>query len=687
MVSRNSLAYVLIALFIISIPTPSESQQGGWIENAASDGVRPRLDAGSIAAFMAKKSGPFTFPPPYNTLAVRLTDPLDCGGQDCVNSVGYAYWRNINNHVGSPTMFIFLGLDQHRGGHGPVLVTLNKATRKLTKRQLLDPNNPVTSKWGPQDGMGWYFSATLPNALYIFNTDLQQRDRQLHRYDVVTRSLTTVFDISDDFGVEKFITQAHSSNDDKFHSATLACQSPGCSDGAHTAAATAEEMGCLVYDETAAAFSYFPREGDGSFDECQIDKSGRWLLIKENRRDEPQPSGRLFTKVDNRIVDLQTGTAMRLPFGSDPGSLLNAMGHSDNGFGYVLGTGLSDLPGAVRLWKLDGDSIDASIVYFDHHEIAGAGGHFSHSNARSDTPEKQHACASNGIRGWDDIGQQLGPHPRSDEIVCFRLDGSLDVLVVAPSMASVDAPGGGDSYLKQPKGNLDVTGSYFVWTANLFGNRLDAFLVQVPSQALVGGAAAGPVSDPWRSDDIGAVGAEGSASSSNGAFTVHGAGADIFFGADAFHYVYQPLSGNGQIIAQVGSLQNNHEDDPDVQHDWWEKAGIMIRESTDPGAPNAFLLISRSHGAAFQWRQTPAGETFTTSVADISAPYWIKLTRKGNVFSAFLSKDGKVWGKAVAVGTIPMASKVFVGLALTSHDETTTTLATFDRVTVGPITK
>jgi regulation of enolase protein 1 (concanavalin A-like superfamily) len=94
-------------------------------------------------------------------------------------------------------------------------------------------------------------------------------------------------------------------------------------------------------------------------------------------------------------------------------------------------------------------------------------------------------------------------------------------------------------------------------------------------------------------------------------------------------------------------------------------AGVMVRESLD-----AALRVS------------PAG-----ALSNISAPCWIKLTRKGNVFSAFLSKDGKVWGKAVAVDTIPMASNVFVGLALTSHDETTTTLATFDRVTVGPITK
>ena len=75
----------------------------------------------------------------------------------------------------------------------------------------------------------------------------------------------------------------------------------------------------------------------------------------------------------------------------------------------------------------------------------------------------------------------------ADEIVCFSLDanrnsdGSLDVLVVGQVMTDLFASGGGpDDYAKRPKGNLDVTGRYFVWTTNLGGNRLDAFIVKIP---------------------------------------------------------------------------------------------------------------------------------------------------------------------------------------------------------------
>ena len=43
----------------------------------------------------------------------------------------------------------------------------------------------------------------------------------------------------------------------------------------------------------------------------------------------------------------------------------------------------------------------------------------------------------------------------------------MQTLVVAPNMSDLNAAGGGsDDYSKLPKGNIDVTGEYFVWTAN-----------------------------------------------------------------------------------------------------------------------------------------------------------------------------------------------------------------------------
>ena len=107
---------------------------GGFVEKAGDQTYRARFTPSQIASFLPPGGAPgrFTFPAPYNSQAVRLTGAADCnGGQDCVRYVGYSYWRNINAHAGSSTMFIVLGLDRDRGGAGPSLITYNKVTDEV----------------------------------------------------------------------------------------------------------------------------------------------------------------------------------------------------------------------------------------------------------------------------------------------------------------------------------------------------------------------------------------------------------------------------------------------------------------------------------------------------------------------------------------------------------------------------
>src|SRR5688572_15139625 len=142
-------------------------------------------------------------------------------------------------------------------------------------------------------------------------------------------------------------------------------------------------------------------------------------------------------------------------------------------------------PGAVRVWRFDmnlrggqpaAEHGQGTLVYQLSSWDSGLG-HVAHGNSRAGTPlDQQVACASNANRK---------AIARVNEIVCFRLDGSLDALVVAPNMSDLNAAGGGsDDYLKMPKGNLDVTGEYFIWTANAGSGRLDAFIVRVPLEQL-----------------------------------------------------------------------------------------------------------------------------------------------------------------------------------------------------------
>src|SRR5436190_16631710 len=82
---------------------------GGFIAKSYDAPDRPRLTASQIQSFLPAGRGKFTFPAPYNTTGVRVTIPGDCGGGDCVDYVGYSYWKNMNNHQNSDTMYIVLG--------------------------------------------------------------------------------------------------------------------------------------------------------------------------------------------------------------------------------------------------------------------------------------------------------------------------------------------------------------------------------------------------------------------------------------------------------------------------------------------------------------------------------------------------------------------------------------------------
>ena len=414
---------------------------GGFLEPDDSTAIRPALTPSQIQSMLPVR-GPFTFPAPYSTQGIRLTNSADCGGADCVSHVGYSYWRNINNHVGSDSMLIFLGLDRARGGGGPTLFRYDKVTDVVTVLgPLFDPESALSFN----SGEGWYFSATRPTSLYI--TD----GADFLRMDVLTRQLELVFNVSGQFGDETSVWQPHSSNDDRVHSATLLVKETG--DG----------LGCLVYREDLHQLTFFPKTGE--FDECQIDKSGRWLLIKEQVDD--------LQGVDNVIVDLQTGT-QKVLLDED-----GAGGHSDNGFGYMVAAdNWYDAPNAYRLWKFADDPLVGTLVYTGGDWSIDAPGHVSHANARPDlSPEEQFVCGA---------GSSRESAPRANEIVCFRMDGARNALVVAPVMTNLDAAGGDDDYGKSPLGNLDVTGQYFIWTSNLGGDRLDAFIVKVPTHLLSG---------------------------------------------------------------------------------------------------------------------------------------------------------------------------------------------------------
>ncbi len=126
------------------------------------------------------------------------------------------------------------------------------------------------------------------------------------------------------------------------------------------------------------------------------------------------------------------------------------------------------------------------------------------------------------------------------------------------------------------------------------------------------------------------------------------------------------------VIARVATIGNTNS---------WAKGGVMIRETLAASSRHAMMVLTPGNGLAFQRRLTTGGFTTNTQGPIVAAPYWVKIVRLGNTLSGFASTDGVTW-TLVGSDTVVMASSVFVGLPLSSHNASALCTATFDSTAV-----
>jgi outer membrane protein assembly factor BamB len=227
---------------------------------------------------------------------------------------------------------------------------------------------------------------------------------------------------------------------------------------------------------------------------------------------------------------------------------------------------------------------------------------------------------------------------------------------------------------------LNMTGPLLAGFAITSHNQGTASAVTLDSVAVSAGEVAPPGACPsaWNCADIGQVApAPGGQDLASGTWTIQGGGGDIWGTADDnFHFVWQSLAADGSISAQITSQSNT---DP------WAKAGLMMRASTDPGAPYYAVFATPSNGVAVQWRSAQTGTTSQVTTAG-TVPTYLEITRTGTTFSAYTSPDGTTW-TAVPGSTQSLANltgTLLRGFAVTSHNTAEIGTAVFDTVQVTP---
>jgi hypothetical protein len=185
----------------------------------------------------------------------------------------------------------------------------------------------------------------------------------------------------------------------------------------------------------------------------------------------------------------------------------------------------------------------------------------------------------------------------------------------------------------------------------------------------------------WRDGDVGTVSMAGTGfftptldMGNPGTFELIGYGPYINESGERFHFTYQEMRGDFDVIARKAS--------------WSEstgsiaQAGLMVREKLTAGSRMVRVLfqgnVDSGNTPYFKWRaleDNPAAYNFGLSTPGAK----IRLVRKGDTFYGYVWYNDN-W-KEIYSATITMSSDVYVGLAASSNSSTTPLSVKFDEVT------
>ena len=167
-------------------------------------------------------------------------------------------------------------------------------------------------------------------------------------------------------------------------------------------------------------------------------------------------------------------------------------------------------------------------------------------------------------------------------------------------------------------------------------------------------------------------------------YTIACEGSDIWGYADGFTFAYEMKTNDFDVVVRQKNIKHTSNS---------AKGGLMIRETLDANSRNWCIVndplssdgIQAPDGTGMganaiecNTRVTTGGDTagwdFNRGVAPTYPNAWVRLTRKGELLSAYRSQDGITWTLAATnnptlVGDMTaLPSVVYVGLCTTAHN-------------------
>lgn len=403
---------VAVAIVVLCLPSvlPAATDPG-----AAAAGPGVRTDRGVYppppAPALPKAGGVFT-DPTFGTRLLRVTDEAD--GKE--NQNAYSYWSAFN---ADSTRFHLC-----RSGRA-TLYRFDPKTFKILDKGPLFAKKPPSDHEPRWDDALW--AAGSPDVLYA------HEGLNLWAYNVATEAYTLLKDFSKDFP-PGHLAQMSVSADDRVFAGSL--QDPKWN-----------VIGYFVWRRDTGKIPLY--EKTTQLDEVQVDKTGRYLVIKTGKQGKGA--------IEVRVADLETGKTEDL---TDDGPDF-APGHSDNGRGFAIGH--DNHKNRITRRALDKPHDVATVLDFGN-----------------DWSQDYHVSLLADDESWALVSLYVGnalpsAGPLKNEIIQVATDGSQRVRRLAHHRSVFR------SYWDSPRACISRDGRFVVFTSHFEGTgQRDVFILEVP---------------------------------------------------------------------------------------------------------------------------------------------------------------------------------------------------------------
>jgi TolB protein len=143
-------------------------------------------------------------------------------------------------------------------------------------------------------------------------------------------------------------------------------------------------------------------------------------------------------------------------------------------------------------------------------------------------------------------------------------------------------------------------------------------------------------------------------------YTITAAGANLWSTVDAFHFVWKKVSGDISLTADIDFPSKSGNPNPH------RKALLMFRQNLDADGVYADAAQHGSGLPALQYRLAQ-GATTQGIELDISSPKRLRLERRGDTITMFLSKGSEQLHQVGSSIKLHLDEPFYVGLGVCSH--------------------